>query len=137
LDAVLEQALWKWVEKRGPQGGPLFPASMRKPEKHIGTDQIYSTFHTAARRAGVQREDPRPKGKGHGMKKWHISPHSFRAGCIVEMFGQHIPVDQIKKFIHHESAATTIRYTDRAAVNLEPINTAMHGVVEQTLHRHQ
>lgn len=135
MDHVIETALFCWAEKRGYQAGPLFPACQGKPKKHISVTQIWYIFHRAAIKAGIQREDPRPAGKGSGQRKWHISPHSFRAGCIVEMFSAKVPVDQIKKFIKHKSAATTIRYTERAEVNYEPINTAMHSFVTKTLNR--
>jgi site-specific recombinase XerD len=135
IDQEVEVALHRWVELRGDQNGPLFPSCIGKPQKRISESQIWYIFHRAAEKAGIQREDPRPEGKGSGQKKYHISPHSFRAGCIVEMFSKHIPVDQIKKFIRHESAATTIRYTERADINYDKINEAMRGFVSGTINR--
>ena len=132
LRPSVEQALRRWIEIRGAYNGPLFPAARLTGMKAIDPAQIRDNIHSLALKAGIQFREA-SASDGRKSSRWHVSPHSFRATCIAQMYKAGIGINEIAAFVGHDDPAVTLRYIKRIDANKVKIGATFDHFILGTL----
>lgn len=122
-------ALERWKKVRGAADGPLF-LSQEGDNLAITPGHLWKRIHLWASEAGVQRETRLPNGK----MQYKVTPHSFRASCVVNLLMKGYDIDTVRKYIGHESIETTSRYARHLGIEGAAMVRALGDSVPRPTH---